>query len=91
MQVGDEVEVTLPETATTGFRWAVEVDDDTLRPTGDAITAPTEPRGAPGSRTFTFEAIRPGRSLLRLVKQRSWETEPRDEFRVEIDVATEDQ
>lgn len=84
--MGDQIEVTLPETATTGFVWEPEVAEDALRPVGDERAAPGVPRGAPGTRVLTFEALRPGEAQLRLVKRRSWEPEPTEEFTVRLRV-----
>jgi predicted secreted protein len=84
--VGDEVEVTLPETATTGYMWHPEVDKSILRPAGEDRKVPTEPRGAPGMRVIAFEAVRAGETSLRLVKRRPWEAEAKDEFSVKLEV-----
>jgi predicted secreted protein len=84
--VGDEVEVTLPETATTGYVWHPEVDESILRPAGEDRKVPTDPRGAPGMRVIAFEAVRAGETSLRLIKRRSWEAEAKDEFSVKLEV-----
>jgi predicted secreted protein len=84
--VGDQIKVTLPETATTGFAWQPNVDGGTLRQVGDERAASAVPRGAPGTRVITFEALRPGEALLRLVKRRPWEAKPADEFSVELQI-----
>lgn len=86
MHVGDEVEVTLPETATTGYRWEAQVDPAVLKPVGDTRDARAMPRGAPGSRTLTFAVLRPGQTELRLIKRRPWESEPADEFTVGCEI-----
>jgi predicted secreted protein len=78
--------VTLPETATTGYRWQAEVDEHLLRETSARIDAPTLPRGAPGSRTITFQAIAPGPAVAKLVKRRPWESEPGEEFTVDLEI-----
>jgi inhibitor of cysteine peptidase len=84
--VGDVIEVELPENRTTGFRWEPEVDEEALRPVDDRFTAEAVPRGAPGRRTLTFQAVRPGPARLRLVKRREWQETPHDEYAVELDV-----
>ena len=84
--VGETVTVTLPETPTTGYRWQPEVDAAVLRPVDDQGDNPTMPRGAPGRRTFVFEPIAPGETVLRLVKKRSWETTAAEEFSVTLAV-----
>jgi inhibitor of cysteine peptidase len=86
VQVGDAIEVTLPETATTGFRWVSEVDESALRKLSDEGRAPTVPRGAPGTRVIGYEALRPGGALLRMVKRRAWDDKVSDEFEVRLEV-----
>jgi inhibitor of cysteine peptidase len=85
--VGDAVVVTLPETATTGYRWEPDVDPAALRVESAAPVAAAEPRGAPGERLVRVVALRPGTAELRLLLKRSWETEPADRFEVALDVA----
>ncbi len=87
LQVGDEIEVTLPETATTGYRWTPSIDESLLRQVSDSSQAPLEPRGAPGKRTFVFRAVGTGAGNVRLIKKRSWEATAQDEFAVEFNIA----
>jgi inhibitor of cysteine peptidase len=87
VRVGDEIEVVLPENPTTGYRWHVEIDPEALRQANDHYKGATTPRGAPGIRVMTFQALRPGHALLRLVKRRAWEVQSSDEFEVHLDVA----
>ncbi len=77
--------MTLPETATTGYRWHPDADESALRPIADTIEAPTMPRGAAGSRMVAFEVVRPGNLRLRLLKQRAWESSAVEEFTVELE------
>lgn len=86
VRVGDEIEVTLPETVTTGYRWRAQLDGDLLEQIGELTNARTMPRGAPGTRTLTFHTVRPGQAVLRLVHSRPWEREPVDEFTVQLDI-----
>jgi predicted secreted protein len=86
VQVGDEVVVTLPETATTGFMWHPDVDESLLRLVSDSREADVVPRGAPGLRVFVFEAVAPGVAALRCVKRRPWESEAREEWGVEVEI-----
>jgi inhibitor of cysteine peptidase len=87
--VGDEIEVKLPETATTGFVWQVESEEGALRQIGDQRVGSTVPRGAPGVRVLAFEALRPGEALLRIVKRRPWEREAADEFTLTLEISGE--
>lgn len=88
VHVGDDVQVALPERATTGFLWQAEVDESVLRADKDERLVPQEPRGAPGTRVFTFRAVAPGTVALRFVKKRAWESEPKEELRIEIEVSS---
>jgi inhibitor of cysteine peptidase len=88
IRTGDTVDVRLPENPTTGYRWHAEIDSTALRQVGDQYEGPTSPRGASGARVLTFEALRPGQTLLRLVNRRSWEAEVSDEFLARISVSS---
>jgi inhibitor of cysteine peptidase len=85
--VGEHIEVRLPENPTTGYRWHADVDEAALRKTHDAYEGAAEPRGAGGTRIMRFEALRPGTVVLHLVKRRSWEQKPTDEFTVQLSVS----
>ena len=85
--VGDAVVVSLPERATTGYRWEPQVDPDALRVESAEPVADAEPRGAPGERVVRVVALRPGEAALRLVLKRSWEAEAAERFEVALDVA----
>src|SRR5215813_5806169 len=60
--VGQIVSVSLPETPTTGYRWAVEYMDQSLLALQDAqFAAPTQGGiGAPGLRMFRFRVVGAG-------------------------------
>ena len=85
--VGDAVVVTLPERATTGYRWEPDVDPAALRVESAEPAAAAEPRGAPGERVLRVVALRPGPAALRLVLKRSWEAEAAETFEVALDVS----
>ncbi|MDQ1696103.1 MAG: hypothetical protein QOJ03_1456 [Frankiaceae bacterium] len=88
-QVGDSIEVTLPEIATTGFRWEV---DETGAPlevqTSEHDTGENMKAGATGNRHVVVKAARPGNGRLSLRLRRSWEApdEAEDTFAVDVDV-----
>ncbi|PYP85554.1 MAG: peptidase inhibitor I42 [Candidatus Angelobacter sp. Gp1-AA117] len=72
---GDEIQVQLEETPTTGYRWQVAgIDDGVLSPQGSSFS-PGTAIGAAGMRTFVFRAERPGTATLNLRLQRPWEDE----------------
>jgi inhibitor of cysteine peptidase len=71
--VGEALELRLPETPTTGYRWQLEpieglaVDiQDTFVPGGTAA-------GAGGERVLVLTPLAPGRADVRLALRRSWE------------------
>jgi inhibitor of cysteine peptidase len=86
IRVGDTVNIRLPENPTTGHRWHAEIDPAALRQVSDSYEGATSPRGAPGMRVLTLQALRPGQTLLRLVNRRSWEAEVNDEFLAHLNV-----
>jgi inhibitor of cysteine peptidase len=69
--VGDRVELRLPETPTTGYRWHAD-PGPLLRLVDDTYAGQTNPRGAGGVRVLTFEATGAGRAEVSLVKRRAW-------------------
>jgi inhibitor of cysteine peptidase len=65
--VGDELAVELPETPTSGFRWATLELPPALRLTDDRFEAPGSALpGAPGTRRLDFQAISVGGGKLLL-------------------------
>ena len=85
--MGDVIEVRLPETATTGYLWQPEVDEQTLQLVGDERSAPEQPRGAPGVRVISFKVLEPQATELRVVKRRPWDSEAKDAFTLTVEVA----
>jgi inhibitor of cysteine peptidase len=86
LAVGDSVEVRLPETPTTGFRWRPVADLQQLRLTDDHFDGAVAPRGAGGQRVLVFEALTAGTAQLRLAKAREWEGVAREEFVVDLEI-----
>ncbi len=84
--VGSQIEVTLEENPSTGYRWEPVVDPQVLREVADRYEAGTDRPGAPGTRVKLFEAMQPGETTLRMVRRRSWETAPTDEFLTHIEI-----
>jgi inhibitor of cysteine peptidase len=73
--VGDELVITLPENASTGYRWAVELVGEHLR--GDRTASPG-PVGSPGAArpaSFRFDVVGAGESRLVLRHWRPWQGE----------------
>ena len=73
--VGDEVVLTLAETPTSGYRWALEPFDETiLAPLDDSFTPPEPgPLGASGQHRFRFTVVGPGLATIGLSLRRPWE------------------
>jgi inhibitor of cysteine peptidase len=73
--VGDEIELTLEETATSGYRWSIEeFEPVVLQPVADtAMPAAPGRLGGPGTRRFGFHVVGAGTSPIRLGLARSWD------------------
>jgi inhibitor of cysteine peptidase len=84
---GDHVTVALPERPTTGYRWRAEFDPLVLRQIDDQYEGDTRPVGAAGTRTFTFEVLRPAATTLRFVEGRAWESSATDEMAIHLSPA----
>ena len=72
--VGDMIELRLPETATSGYRWAPDGHDS--RVLDLAETTALYPHAAPGSggqAIFRFRVIGVGAGVLSLKSWRGWE------------------
>jgi inhibitor of cysteine peptidase len=74
IRLGETVRITLPENATTGYRWAIDRTSDELieslgsepRYTGNAV-------GSGGEIAFTFQAKKIGTGEIVLKHWRHWE------------------
>lgn len=75
--LGDTLIVHLPETPTTGFRWAVKSSlASLLTPTGDSFVPGLDSGvGGGGMRYLSFRAFGVGSRELHLVSWREWEGE----------------
>jgi inhibitor of cysteine peptidase len=87
--VGTMLDVRVPENPTTGYRWAVEDDDQTVLPLADDDFEPGRAVGAGGTRLLRFRASRPGRASLHLVYRRPWEGDVPGLERFDLDVLVE--
>jgi inhibitor of cysteine peptidase len=90
LKIGDDLEVTLPENATTGYRWAVDHIDGSVVDLGS--TQPHYPSGGAvgsgGRVTFVFRGDKPGTGAIALKQWRPWEGDSSvvGRFRVEVRV-----
>ena len=69
LSVGQEMELTLGENPTTGYRWKlISAGEPACALVNDAYHPPAEGRpGQGGSRVWLFRAARAGRSLMEVV------------------------
>jgi inhibitor of cysteine peptidase len=92
VKAGDTIQVTLSGNATTGYSWIATLGDKDaalLTQEGEPVyveeAADEMVVGAGGTYTFTVKATAPGQATLKLVYQRSWESEaPAQTFEVQI-------
>jgi inhibitor of cysteine peptidase len=74
LRVGETVSVTLPENATTGYRWAIDRLDPGLVEVNEAKPRyPSGPVGSGGAVTFSFASTEPGSGEVSLKHWRHFE------------------
>jgi inhibitor of cysteine peptidase len=74
LRVGDSVRVSLPENATTGYRWAIDrLDQQIVEAVGSEPHYPGGAVGAGGEVTFSFKAKQPGAGDIMLKYWRHFE------------------
>ncbi len=91
---GDTVEVELPETASTGFQWAVTASPDGVELLDDEPRMPAGALpGAEGSHRFRFRIGSRPSGQLALELRRSWEhaQRPADRFAVRLSGSERDE
>jgi len=93
LRVGETLELSLSENASTGFRWTIPPEsvrkmDKILHERGQAAEGAAVTPGKPGTRHFNFEALAPGAVELELDYRRPWETDkpPARKFKLRIRV-----
>lgn len=73
-RVGDDVELRLPENATTGYRWAVEqAGGPVLALHEQTARYPSSAVGSGGEAIFRFRVAAAGSGELALTLRRGWE------------------
>ena len=89
---GETLELCLPETPTTGYRWQVIADGSPACAVADtAATAPSSSvPGRSGERCWTVTAMRAGAGAIELERRRSWQSagEAGDVFRLHVRVGS---
>lgn len=87
---GERVSITLAGNPTTGYSWElVDFDEVVVEAVGEPeYKSDSKLIGGGGEYTFTLKALAPGTTTVRLVYQRSWETdlEPIEVFEVTVKV-----
>jgi len=87
-QVGDEIQIQLPERPTAGYRWVVVADGTPVCRTIGETRAPGAAIGGEGLHCWRLRADRVGTASVRLVHRRSFESSPEDtEFSVRVVVS----
>jgi inhibitor of cysteine peptidase len=90
MRAGDTVRISLPENASTGYRWAIDhVDGGAVEATGSEPQYSSTAVGSGGRAVFTFAAKQAGNSELVLKNWRHFEGDAsvQERYRVRIKVA----
>jgi inhibitor of cysteine peptidase len=74
LRVGETVRVSLPENATTGYRWAIDrLDEDVIEAVGSEPNYPGGAVGSGGHVVFTFKAKKAGSGEVTLKYWRHFE------------------
>ena len=75
LNVGDQLNITLPANPTTGFQWEVSnVDSTILRPMGEPEFEPASNEvGSGGQIKFRYEVVGTGQTELQLIHHRMFE------------------
>jgi len=96
VRAGERIVVELPENATTGYRWEVDLSGlGAMSYAGGGSEGPATARPTPGAastRRLEFEARGPGEGEIRLRRVRPWEGErsARESYSVTVRVRGED-
>lgn len=90
MGVGDVLQITLDENQSTGYLWNIVTNDEGVLRLSDtpAYEVESDADGAGGRKTFMFEAVAPGTSVLRMIYAMEQETavEPDRTFELTVEV-----
>ncbi len=89
-QVGDTIEIHLPENATTGYRWEPDgLDLHLFELAGATADYPSGTLGSGGDAQFRIKVIAKGSATLRLKNWRRWEGEAGviKRFEVKVDAS----
>jgi len=74
VDVGENLELSLPENATTGYRWEIENLDNKVISVKDEDYQPSSGKvGSGGAKKWSLKAVAPGKTECRLKLWRQWE------------------
>ncbi len=74
LKVGDTLRITLPENATTGYRWAIDrLDEAIIEAVGSEANYAGGAVGSAGEAAFIFKVKKPGRGEIALKYWRHFE------------------
>jgi predicted secreted protein len=75
LRVGQVFEIHLPETRTTGYKWAVEKGGEPVCTlVSESADAPGGPPGRVGTHLWQFRAAQAGKATILLHHRRAWES-----------------
>ena len=89
IRAGDSVRISLPENATTGFRWAIDrYDEEIIEAVATEPHYPANAIGSGGGISFIFRGKKIGTGEIGLKNWRHWEGDPSvtARFRVRLHV-----
>jgi inhibitor of cysteine peptidase len=86
--VGDFLEIRLPESPTTGYRWQVRTAPPLSLESDNYSSSPGGGTGGGGERVFRFRVTGPGSARIEAANRRAWESSepPLAHFGVDVDV-----
>lgn len=91
MNVGQTLELTVPENPTTGYIWQVAQPQNILKVEEiyrqDQVKSQQPMVGVGGQKLFRFTALQPGEEWIHVKHSRSWEQNPVDEWRCRVRVS----
>ncbi|MEV6415080.1 protease inhibitor I42 family protein [Kribbella sp. NPDC051718] len=88
--VGDTLDLTLPETPSTGYTWTAGTDSgETLKLLRSSFDPSTTTPGAGGVRHLIYQAQAPGQALLSANLDRPWTNDPIKQFELNVKVIAE--
>jgi inhibitor of cysteine peptidase len=82
LRKGESLEISLPENPSTGFRWNITATGEPVCTMTSEEFYPGARVGGQGNHSWRFQTVQGGKSEIRLVLRRSWETpgEPAQSF-----------